>query len=333
MNILIFAGGGIGDVLMTTPMFRAIKQQYRDYKIFTAVMGGTQQTILTRNKNVDFVINITSKNWSGFLNRVKLILFLRKQKFEYVFFNHISDRQIFFILAFLGRIKNRVGLDKSSVARSKLYRIYSLILTRKYPYVFNSRKRTELNLELLKELNIKNNDFSYELPMSNNSSTNEGMIIVGIHPGSKFKGELKRWDINNFNELGKLINSKYNFKIRLFIGPEDKDLENQVNRNFEIIENLKFEDALQKVSECNYFISNDSGLAHVAAAFKIPTIVIFGPTSKNEYILPTKFLAVEKDNLECRPCFHLRKPCLVNQKCLKDISVKNVLDSFEQLVR
>lgn len=332
MNILIFAGGGIGDVLMTTPMFRAIKQQYPDYKIFVTVMGSTQQALLNQNKNADFVINISSKNWSGFLNRLKLILFLREQKFEYVFFNHISDRQIFFVLAFLGGIKNRIGLDKSFVARSKLYRIYSSILTRKYKYEFNTRRRAELDLELLNELGINNNDCSYDLPHPKVSVNHKSVVIVGIHPGSKFKGELKRWDIDNFNELGKLINSKFNFKIRLFLGPEDKDLGNKVNRDFEIIENLKFEEALQKVSECNYFISNDSGLAHVAAAFKIPTLVIFGPTSKTEYILPTKFLAVENDNLECRPCFHLRKPCLIDQKCLKEISINTVLHTFEELM-
>jgi len=330
MNILIFAGGGIGDILMTTPMFRAIKEQYPHYKVFVTVMGKTQQIILEKNLHVDEIINLSSVNWKGFGNRFKLIRFIRKLKFQYVFFNHVADRQIFFVLAYLGRIKNRIGLDKSSIARNKFYPIYSKVLTRKYNYTFNTQRRTRLNLELLNELNIRNDDDSYELPLPTNVQDKNN--IVGLHPGSKFKGELKRWDIANFNELGNRIIEKFNLPIRLFLGLEDNDLKDKVDRKFEIIEDVKFDQALLLIKECNYFISNDSGLAHVSAAFKIPTIVIFGPTAKIEYILPTKFIAVESENLACRPCFHLRKPCHINQKCLKDISVENVLSAFTNLM-
>lgn len=332
MNILIFAAGGIGDVLMTTPMFRAIKKQFPYYNITVIVMGPTQHCLVKNNNHVDEVINLSSKKWVGLSNKFRLILLIRKKNFRFVFFNHISDRPIFFALALFGKIKNRIGLDKSSVARNNIYQFYSKILTRVYQYEFNTRRRTELNLMLLRELNINDNDCSYELNLINRLPSINDYKVVGVHPGSKLKGELKRWDITKFNKLGQCITERYNFKIRLFLGPEDKDLKNNVNRDFEIIENVQFEEALFRVSECDYFISNDSGLAHVAAAFNIPTIVIFGPTAKTEYILPTKFSAVEIHNLSCRPCFHLRKPCPINQKCLNEISIEQVMTAFENLI-
>ena len=64
-RFFVFIGGGLGDVLMTTPMFRAIKQVYPDAYIGVSVMGTAQITILKNNKNVDDIINLGSDEYQG----------------------------------------------------------------------------------------------------------------------------------------------------------------------------------------------------------------------------------------------------------------------------
>ncbi len=331
MRIVIFVGGGIGDVLMTTPMFRAIKKKYPESRIVVTVMGSAQATILLNNSNVDFIINLKSPKWSGALGFMRLLLFFYKEKFQYSFLNHIAERRKYFLLSFLSGVKNRIGYDRSKVAREKTYFLFVKFLTQPINYNFNSKLRTELNLELLKVIDIIDSDISYDLPVTK-KIIQSNRKIVGIHPGSNTGGELKRWQIENFNELGKKIEMSFGFKIRFFIGPEEEYLSNEIDPVHEQIIKVNLQDAIERISECDYFISNDSGLAHIAAAFKIPTIVLFGPTLKNEYILPTKYIAIDSGELECRPCFHLRKPCPIDQLCLKNISVEDVFIKFTMLI-
>lgn len=331
MKIVVFVGGGIGDVLMTTPMFRAIKKKYPDSRIVVTVMGSSQSLILSNNRNVDFIINLKDHHWSGPIGFIRLLLFFHKENFQYSFLNHIAERRKYFLLSFLSGIKNRIGFDRSKVAREKTYSLFIKLLTQPYKYDFNSKLRTKLNLELLQELNIRDTDISYELPI-NRKIKQIKEIIVGVHPGSNTGGELKRWQIENFNELCRQIKDRYNFSIKFFIGPEEEDLLVKIDPQFEQVIKVSLQEVLNGIGECTYFISNDSGLAHIAAAFKVPTIVLFGPTIKNEYILPTKYTAIEIEELECRPCFHLRKPCPINQLCMKNISVSEVFNEFIKLV-
>jgi heptosyltransferase-2 len=331
VKIVIFVGGGIGDVLMTTPMFRAIKKKYPESRIVVTVMGSTQATILLNNSNVDFIINLKSSKWSGSLGFIRLLLFFYKEKFQYSFLNHIAERRKYFLLSFLSGIENRVGFNRSKVAREKTYFLFVKLLTQPINYNFNSKLRTELNLELLKVIGIRDNDISYDLQITKKIIKKERKII-GIHPGSNTGGELKRWQIEKFNELSNKIEETFGFTIRYFIGPEEEYLSKGINPKYEQIIKVSLQDAIDKIAECDYFISNDSGLAHIAAAFKIPTIVLFGPTLKNEYILPTKYIAIDSGELECRPCFHLRKPCPIDQLCLKNITVEDVFFKFTNLI-
>jgi len=90
---------------------------------------------------------------------------------------------------------------------------------------------------------------------------------------------------------------------------------------------------------CNLFVSNDSAFLHSSAAFKIPTVGIFGYTNAQE-LFPwgTKHLVVRIE-LDCSPCFYNSpKPveCLWTGKdefkCMKLITVEDVFEACEILL-
>ncbi|HDD44130.1 MAG: lipopolysaccharide heptosyltransferase II, partial [Promethearchaeia archaeon] len=78
------------------------------------------------------------------------------------------------------------------------------------------------------------------------------------------------------------------------------------------------------------FISNDSGLMHLAAALKIPQIAIFGSTDpKKTGPLNPKAIVLKKD-LPCSPCF--KRTCKYGHyKCLRNITVNEVLKALQNL--
>ena len=83
-------------------------------------------------------------------------------------------------------------------------------------------------------------------------------------------------------------------------------------------------EAIYLISQCRLFISNDSGLMHVAGALNIPTIAIFGstnpvttaPIGDNHTIIYNKF--------DCSPC--LQPTCPTDFKCMDSISTQAVYE-------
>ncbi|MFC6281982.1 MULTISPECIES: lipopolysaccharide heptosyltransferase II [Polaromonas] len=86
-------------------------------------------------------------------------------------------------------------------------------------------------------------------------------------------------------------------------------------------------------------VSNDSGLMHVAAAFGVPQVAIFGsssplhtpPLSEKARVLWLKDDPAYQPPLDCAPCFERECP-LGHTRCLNDISAQRVLDGLQQTV-
>jgi heptosyltransferase-2 len=333
MNILILAGGGIGDILMTTPMFRAIKETYPHAYLAVGVLGNVNRQLLTLNGKIDHIFTMDAVEFKGLTGTIRLLSFLRKQKFDYCFFNHIGAGRRFFIIPFLAGIKHRIGFNRKNFVKKKGYRFLVKFLTQSILYVYGDKRRTEKNLELLKSIGIDHHDYSYNLGFRPEVSNSGPKDIVGIHPGSDQNGKIKRWDIEKFNLLAHRIVSKYNYRVRFYIGPQERELRGAVDdcESFEIAEEKDISGLLRDIAQCRFFISNDSGLAHLASALEIPTVVIYGPTSKNEYILPSKNTAVEIENPGCRPCFYSQRRCQGEYKCLNEIKVEDVFEAFERI--
>lgn len=332
-RFFIFVGGGIGDVLMTTPMFRAIREHYPDAYIGASVMGSPHITILKNNKNVDDVINLGAPEYQGMKGTWRLIRYLRRKRITHSIMNHVAEKKRFFAAAFFAGIRTRLGQDRTSAARERTYKYYVKTLTHSLPYTLDEKLSTQRNLEILRFLGINNSDITYDLAIPKSDIVSKpGKTCVGIHPGCDGRAELKRWEIEKFIGVAERIRDELDYEVKFYIGPAEADLVPMIKGKFTMIEGMPLADVITDISYCDYFISNDSGLAHISGGFGIPTIMIFGPTLHNEYKLPAA-ITVENKTLECRPCFHLRRPCPIDKLCLRSVTVNDVFAVFTQVVR
>jgi len=333
MRILILAGGGIGDVLMTTPMFRAIKEKYPDSFLAVGVDGKTNIELLSTNKRIDLLFNYGE--FKGIVGFLKFINFFKKNDFNYCFHNHCVSGRKYIIIPFLAGIKNRIGFNKRLISKKYGHNLLSnIFFTKSILYIPGKEKRVKKNISLLKKIDIENKNFDYELFLT--KKINRDANLIGIHPGSDKNGAIKRWNIYKYIELSKLIEKDQNYRVKFFIGPDESDIASCIHniKLTQFDEKSSIYDTIYKITECSYFISNDSGLSHIAAALKIPSIVIYGPTSKNEYVLPVKNKSVEINNLPCRPCWYKNRAeyCNGNIYCLANIQVADVYQSFTDLI-
>lgn len=163
--------------------------------------------------------------------------------------------------------------------------------------------------------------------------------VLGLNPGASY-GSAKRWYPAYFAQVA--LHFKDKFKIMIFGGAGERDICEQIEQilrqNGAACENLAGKTSVRELCENiggigrsgGIFVTNDSGPMHIAAAYKTPTIALFGPTrftqtcpwrNENARILHL--------NLECMPC--MKRVCpLKTHACMKDLSPQAVIETIER---
>ena len=98
--------------------------------------------------------------------------------------------------------------------------------------------------------------------------------------GISASGPTKRWDINNFIKLCNKINNKIPTKFYLAAGKNDKDLikqliKSEIGSNCVSFENLKINEAMPIIKNCNLYIGNDTGWLHISSALGLKCLALF----------------------------------------------------------
>jgi heptosyltransferase-2 len=90
-------------------------------------------------------------------------------------------------------------------------------------------------------------------------------------------------------------------------------------------------EAIYLISQCRLFISNDSGLMHIAGALNIPTIALFGSTNPVTTAPAGNKSIIVRREVSCSPC--LKETCPTDFRCMKLISVEDVLPVAQNLIQ
>jgi heptosyltransferase-2 len=162
-----------------------------------------------------------------------------------------------------------------------------------------------------------------------------GAYVV-FAPGAEY-GPAKRWPAAHFSALASSLDVPV---VLLGSGKEAALCEEiaapvnalQPGRCLNFAGKTTLVQALCAIAAARHVVSNDSGLMHVAAAFGVPQVAIFGsssplhtpPLSERAAVLWLKNDPDYQPPLDCAPCFERKCP-LGHTRCLKDISVARVL--------
>lgn len=253
---------------------------------------------------------------------------IRKGRYTHSIHNHSCQMTVYHVLPLLAGIKNRIGFNRYPKKPSWKTRIKALSLSKSHLYETGMKRRTKMNLELLELVGVTASDERYSLYAEN--LVERDYNLIGFHPGSDAGGEIKRWPIERFVSLALEVVKKESTKVRFFLGPAEYDLAEHIANHplISIVRPTSVKNLIQELNACSFFVSNDSGLSHLAAGHSLPTIVIYGPTKKAEYILPTEYYPIEPSGFDCTDCFR-NKSCDSDNACLKSISVDTVLRVVE----
>ena len=158
-------------------------------------------------------------------------------------------------------------------------------------------------------------------------------LLVGLSPGAAY-GPAKRWPVERFAAIGQRAIREWGAKVVVIGTEKEKELgETLASSAAPGVVNLcgmtRLGDALALIKQCRVFVSNDSGLMHVAAALQVPTVAIFGSTDSVATGPRGKNSTIVKQDMECSPC--LKPECPVGYRCLLAVQPDDVWRAMEKL--
>ena len=148
----------------------------------------------------------------------------------------------------------------------------------------------------------------------------------------------KRWYPKEFAAVANDLSRNYD--IIIFGGPGEKDIAAEIEKyltekgvdNYQNLANkTSVTELISQIANLDLFITGDTGPMHIAAAFQIPTVAIFGPTNDKETSqwMNEKNIILKKD-LQCQPCMKRKCP-LKHHNCMKLIKSVDVLDAVHSI--
>jgi heptosyltransferase-2 len=157
--------------------------------------------------------------------------------------------------------------------------------------------------------------------------------LIGINPGAAY-GSAKCWPEESFRELTEKLLQNPAYKIVYFGDPGTKPVVDFITAGFpDRVVNLAAKTSLRQlialIGCCSFFITNDSGPMHIAAALKRPLIALFGSTNEIKTGPYASMQHVIHKHVPCSPCY-LRK-CPIDFRCMRSITVDDVLREVSRL--
>jgi len=337
-KILVRAQNWIGDVVIASASLRCIRESFPDASI-SVVAKPWVMPILAHNPHIDEIIEYDGsgihKGWAGIL---RLSGYLRSREFQAAILLQRAIEAA--LIAFLARIPVRMGYTTDA---------RGFLLTHKAKATkeeFNI-PRLEHDLKLLEGFGLRVGKKELLLPIGReqkgraeehlrNLGIKTGEPIVGFSPGA-VGSLLKRWYPERFAELAVRIRDEYQAKVLLFGASGEKVLGNEICRRASVpgVVNLagqtSLDDAIPLIGLCGLFVSNDSGLMHVAAAMDVPLVAIFGPTDPGRTAPWSKRVVLVRDEgVDCYGC--KMRDCEHEHKCMNVITVERAFQGVESAV-
>jgi lipopolysaccharide heptosyltransferase II len=325
-KILCIKPRGIGDIVLSTIVLDNLTAYFPSAKIDYLTEHFAKHAV-NNNPLVNKIITIDKKEFP-----LKAAFKIRKEKYDLILDLWSNPRSA--QITFLSGVKYRVGFA---------YR------GRKYAYNFlaTSSKGThhaaEHNLELLKAIDVpvisrrihfyadeKENESAKEF-IRNNFSENKK--VIGIIPSGGWPS--KRCDASKWVEIGQAIKNKYNVDILILWGPGDERDANYIKENLPgaiLAPKTTISEMSGFINNCNVVLANDSGPMHIAAALKIPTLGIFGPTNPKAHgPYSENSTYVYKEDLFCITCNLLE--CPYHHECMLQLDNDKILEAIETIER
>jgi heptosyltransferase-2 len=306
-KILVIRCSSIGDIVLTSPVIRCMKEQIKDVELHFLVKKPLLQTV-ENNPHL-------SKIFSFKKSVQQIMPELREEHYDCIIDLHNSIRSTSVILNLVRPFYTfkKINFRKWIMVNGKID-------------ILPHRHVVDRYFDVVKDLNVVNDDkgLEYFIPEADYVNSSEfparhqkgyiGFVIGGKHATKRMPDSLIISLCNKINKPIVLLGAKEDFEVGEIV-------KNAVGDNvLNSCGKYSLNQSASIVKNAEKIITNDTGLMHIAAAFDKPIVSVWGNTIPAFGMTPyyakdstTKSLIAQVDDLSCRPCSKLGF-----EKCPKD---------------
>jgi heptosyltransferase-2 len=315
-KILIIRMSSIGDIILTSPLIRQLRQKYPDARI-DYLIRKEYADLVRYNPHLSNNIELDVRQGRAELKALREKI--RHEKYDLILDLHRNLRSTY-LRSFTGH-SPLLKIRKNQILRFLLVKFKINLYAKFYGHPLSV---AEKYLRAAAPLGLTTDDMRLELHLPEEVAekgktiwrelTAQNFQII-MAPGAKHF--TKRWppEVDVIKE------------IQLQAG-------NETQRS--LAGKISLLETFAIIQQAPFFISNDSGLMHAAAAFQKPQIAIFGSTVKELGFSPVNpnAILVENHALKCRPCSHIgRTACpLTHFKCMRKVTPERVWEEFQRII-
>ena len=336
-RILVRGPNWLGDAVMCEPALRGLRRLFPDAQIALLVQPAVADLFLGHPAMTDVLTYDTTGRHAGLSGKWALARQLRRQGFDLaVLFQNAFEAAF---LTFLAGVPRRYGYATDG---------RSLLLSD--PVAAPDRRtlvhQVRYYWDLLQPLGLTGDPSAPALVVSPEEEqamagrfAQGGLsatdVVVGINPGSTYGGA-KRWLPERYAEvterLCRTIRESRDQQVGVVIfgaqGEErlGQDIAARLSSQSLVLSGATtIRELMAAVKRCAMLLTNDTGPMHIASAFQVPVVAIFGPTDWRTTSPFGSAHAIVRQPVDCAPC--LLRECPIDHRCMTRVSVDQVYEA------
>jgi heptosyltransferase-1 len=294
-NILVIDFGQLGDVVLSLPALRAVRERFPAARITVAVGApGAAVVELSGYADATMVVDRTGLRDGpiplSILRIARFVKEVRRAQFDFVIDLHsLSETNL---LGFLSGAGQRLYARRPGRSLDFLSNFHT-----RPPVEDRNKHAVDRYLDVLVPLGIRDapraprlrtrpaEDAAVE-QMLKREKAHMGAPLVGMFPGAGHPE--RRWSIARFAELADKFVRNDGVRVAVFVGPEERALAREIRAAFPrstlIFDRLTIPQLASALARLAVFIANDTGPMHVAAAVGTSTVVLLDRRAPRGYV-------------------------------------------------
>lgn len=337
MKFLIIRFSSIGDIVLTTPVIRCLKKQVPDAEVHFLTKNSFR-SVVEHNPYID-KLHVLAHSWELMIEE------LRTEEYDYIIDLHHNNKTL--------RVKNALSARRAPSAgpggKKTSFSFYKLNIQKYFYTAFRINMLPKVHivdryLKTVESFGVKNDGAGLDYFISPGEEVKKTDI-----PGSHWAGYIacvigaahgtKRWPVHKWKEFC----AKMDHPVILLGAKEDAINGNEIAavdpvKIYNACGKFKLNESADLVRKSRLVISNDTGLMHIAAAFKKRVISLWGNTVPSFGMYPyygdapVSYVILQTNKLWCRPCSKIGydKCPLGHFKCMEKIEVNEVVERARQ---
>ncbi len=330
-KIFIRTTNWIGDAVMTTPALGTVRAAFPQAEIVVAANPVVTE-LLRHHPDCDRLLRYDKKGpHRGIGGLLRFCGEIRRERFDLaILFQNAIEAAIMTTLAGVPR---RAGYTTDGRALLLTHRVWGWRRARRLHH-------TDYYRNMLAGLGIEGGPGRLRLHCTEaeqawaQTQLGDGSWAA-INPGATY-GSAKRWFPERFAAVADAVAEAFSARILIVGGPNEAEIGGEVaagmrGPSLNLAGKTSVRQLMALLSQCRLLITNDSGPMHVAAAFGVPIVAIFGSTDHTTTSPPSPSCRIVRKATACAPC--LKTECPTDHRCMTAISVADVVGAAHDLLR